>query len=129
MSVTSTSEEIAVNTSQPLPKPQPLRGQAPAQPRNYVAYIPVPISDEEEEEDEYYEDEDEDEEYYEDDEDYYYEDEDEDTKRPPKKRPSRKRPNRRRYQPSGKEINVFSSLLERRSEKSLERSRSAAPKI
>ena len=43
-----------------LPVPLP---QSAAQPRNYVAYIPVPISDDEDEED--------DEEYYDDDEEYY----------------------------------------------------------
>ena len=93
------------NKSEPLPQPFPLRGDAEA--RNYVAYIPVPISDDEDSDDEYYEDEDDDE-YYdnddEDDDDYYYE-EDNDIK-PPRKRPSRKkqrRPsNRRRFQPPSK---------------------------
>ena len=51
-----------------LPVPMP---QSAAEPRNYVAYIPVPISDDEDEEeeddDEYYDDE---EEYYDDDEEY-----------------------------------------------------------
>ena len=89
-----------VNESLPQPLPQ-----TAAQPRNYVAYIPVPISDEddEDEDDEYYDD---DEDYYEDeydeDEDeYYYEEEEEEEKKPPprRKRPShkRKRPNRRVY--------------------------------
>ena len=54
---------IAFN-NESLPQPLPQTG---AQPRNYVAYIPVPISDDEDEEegDEYYDD---DEEYYDDEE-------------------------------------------------------------
>ena len=71
-----------------LPTPLPQRGP---QARNYVAYIPVPISDDENEDDEYY-DEDEDEydedEYYDEDEDeYYYEEEEDETvkRRPPKR--------------------------------------------
>ena len=50
-----------------------------AEPRNYVAYIPVPINNDDEEEEDYDEDY-EDDEYYEDeeeeyDDEYYYEDE------------------------------------------------------
>ena len=91
-----------VNESLPQPLPQ-----TAAQPRNYVAYIPVPISDDEddvEDDDEYYDDEeeyydDEDEDEYDEDE-YYYEEEEEEKKPPPRrKRPNnkRKRPNRRVY--------------------------------
>ena len=65
-----------------LPEALPQIG---AQPRNYVAYIPVPISDDED--DEEYEDEEdyEDDDYYEDEDEYYY-DEDEEEYRPPPKR-------------------------------------------
>ena len=84
--IENTENTTAVET---LPTPLPQRGP---QARNYVAYIPVPISDDENEDDEYYdEDEDEyddDDEYYDDDEDeYYYEEEEEETvkRRPPKR--------------------------------------------
>ena len=94
--------------SEPLPQPLPLRGGAEA--RNYVAYIPVPISDDEDSDEEYYEDDDEDDDEYYDDDDYYYEDEEEDNDvKPPRKRPSRKkqrRPsNRRRFQHPSKNSN------------------------
>ena len=60
---TSDSDIISIAfNNESLPQPLPQTG---AQPRNYVAYIPVPISDDEEEGDEYYDD---DEEYYDDEE-------------------------------------------------------------
>ena len=61
---TSDSDIISIAfNNESLPQPLPQTG---AQPRNYVAYIPVPISDDEDEEgDEYYDD---DEEYYDDEE-------------------------------------------------------------
>ena len=62
---TSDSDIISIAfNNESLPQPLPQTG---AQPRNYVAYIPVPISDDEGEEegDEYYDD---DEEYYDDEE-------------------------------------------------------------
>ena len=105
----------ATNASTPPPLlPQPM-AQHGAEPRNYVAYIPVPISDDEEEgedeeyydDDEYYE-EDEEEDEYED--EYYYEEEDTDVKPPPRRRrPSRKKPsksNRRKYQPKNDQERV-----------------------
>ena len=85
-----------------LPSPQ----QLVAEPRNYVAYIPVPINDEDGDEDdeyEYYEDEYDDEEEYDEDDEYYYE-EDEDVKptrvnrrKESKKQIRRPSNNRRRY--------------------------------
>ena len=56
------SDIISIAFNESLPQPLP---QTAAQPRNYVAYIPVPISDDEDEGDEYYDD---DEEYYDDEE-------------------------------------------------------------
>lgn len=105
LSLPSSHEEglLDSNASQPLPTPLPQRDSG-AQPRNYVAYIPVPISDEDEE-DEYYDEEEYDDEYYDEDDEYYEDEEDEDVKRPPKRRPNRnrKRPNRRKYRPSNEE--------------------------
>lgn len=69
--------------------PQPMAQSQGPQPRNYVAYIPVPISDDEEESEEYEEDE----YYYDEDEEYYYEEEEEP---PPKRRRPSKKKNRRR---------------------------------
>ncbi len=111
--ISSLTYDQKINESLPeaLPSPLPQRGGRP-QPRNYVAYIPVPINDEDEEagksdssDDEEYEYYDEDEEEAEgDDEYYYYEDEDEEEPPPPPKRrrPSRRRPSssRRRRPPN-----------------------------
>ena len=58
--------DVNLNVTESLPTPLPLRDGAQA--RNYVAYIPVPISDDEDEDDEYYDD---DEENDEDEDDYY----------------------------------------------------------
>ena len=86
-------------TKETLPQAVP---QVGPQPRNYVAYIPVPISDDEDEyEEEEYEDEYEEDDYEEDEDYYYYDDEEEEENRPPptrKRRPPRQRkPNRRIY--------------------------------
>lgn len=86
----------AILSDENLPVALPQSG---AQPRNYVAYIPVPISgdegeEEEEKDDEYYYDEEEEDEdeYYEND----YEEEEKKKKKPPKRKPPpRKRPTRR----------------------------------
>ena len=92
------SDNNAGNGTETLPIPLPQIGP---QARNYVAYIPVPISDDEAEDEDYeeYDDDDEyrddDEEYYYDDEDEYYDDEDDydyEIKKP--KRPTKKQKNR-----------------------------------
>ena len=57
---TNNPNDISIAFNESLPQPLPQTG---AQPRNYVAYIPVPISDDDDDED--------DDEYYEDDDEYY----------------------------------------------------------
>ena len=84
------------NGTETLPNPLPQIGP---QARNYVAYIPVPISDDEAEDDDYeeYDDDeykDDDEEYYEDDEDEYYDEEDYEYEIKKPKRPTKKQKNR-----------------------------------
>ena len=91
------SDNNAGNGTETLPTPL---SQIGPQARNYVAYIPVPISDDETEDEDYEYDDDEykddDEEYYDDDDDdEYYDDEDDyeyEIKKP--KRPTKKQNNR-----------------------------------
>lgn len=80
--------------NEPLPQALPQIGP---QSRNYVAYIPVPISDDEEDE------EDSDDDYYDDEEyeDYEYYEEEEEEKPPPKRRrPSRNKKYNNRRKPN-----------------------------
>ena len=111
-SITWSLNDTFSNETSLLPQALPQIGAAP-QPRNYVAYIPVPISDDEDDEyeddEEYYED---DEEYYEDDEEYYYEDEEEEEARPPKRRRPPKNRNKSKRQPAGNNRRVQNSRLD-----------------